>query len=799
MSIKKEIFVTRKSFDTCIDITYGTDIFPIELRIADYVLPGSSIAVAYAIKQDKSGELKKSVCEISDNTIILNPKPGFFDLGKNMLQIRITASGKELYTYKGEVMCYGNIVSDDAKEVEDNPTLMEQILSTVGEIKEEVGTKQPLGSYVTTDDFDQEKSILNKSINDKVALEKEERIAAINAEEAERKREIAVERARIDAIAALPEGANSSDFALEDIKVKFNGETADTPGNAVREQVLYLDKKIDDETSRLSEDIVNLGENVCVVKPVENDGYLDFNGYIKKENFRYRYTDPIDIKKGETIRVTGYAIAENVSVIADYNNGEYSMPYVISDYTGIKTYEWVAVKDTQICVCYNKEHYNFVTITNKITNDLKHLELMPNGIEVGNLDFSFKGYIYKKGDMQENEYFLCTDFVPICKGVALRGTLKGNGGNLALYYFYDGDKKPLYGYVGTPIDGVYDYEEIVEKITDDNIKYVRCSCRVSEKGICNAYLTFSQKDYTDVSIKDLKQQLSEQDFYVGYGVDDGKNYFTSLVDCLWVVSKTDGKKVVHIANGTYDVLEELGGMNYVNSKNTTDNKWAEVQPVVNDCKIVGYGNVILTFNLDDSVLHENYWLFSCLNVRGNIELENIEIHSSNCRYAIHDESNSGFPNSKHIYKNVRAYQNVSVGSKGGQAIGCGFSVNAKVYINNCHFENGRNAEVWSCHANNGCSIVFDNTIFKNADGTHSVRISQNGRANLNARISNCYIDRGLSIRNEWADVSIEDTTKIELINTKIDNLINGYETIKEPVVSYNTIDGTITTLLDVTN
>ena len=94
------------------------------------------------------------------------------------------------------------------------------------------------------------------------------------------KREIAVERARIDAIAALPQGATSSDFALEDIKVKFNGETADTPGNAVREQVLYLDKKIDDETSRLSEENAELKGDIINLKPIvlfNNENWTNIN------------------------------------------------------------------------------------------------------------------------------------------------------------------------------------------------------------------------------------------------------------------------------------------------------------------------------------------------------------------------------------------------------------------------------------------------------------------------------------------------------------------------------------------
>lgn len=62
---------------------------------------------------------------------------------------------------------------------------------------------------------------------------------------------LAVERARIDAFTALPEGSTSGDAALEDIKIKADGTTADTAGNAVREQINTLDSKIDEEVTAL--------------------------------------------------------------------------------------------------------------------------------------------------------------------------------------------------------------------------------------------------------------------------------------------------------------------------------------------------------------------------------------------------------------------------------------------------------------------------------------------------------------------------------------------------------------------
>ena len=357
--------------------------------------------------------------------------------------------------------------------------------------------------------------------------------------------------------------------------------------------------------------------------------------------------------------------------------------------------------------------------------------------------------------------------------------------------------KYIKGYRGTPIDETYDYEDYVIDDIPDNAKYVRFS---TDKSADETFVTieWNAVRYTDYKVTKLSESLDvAKEFYVGYGRDDGETYFSSLVDCLWKISETDGKKILYVNDGTYDVLEELGGMDYILSKNTTDNTPYEVHPFVTDTTIIGIGHVVLNFLLDDGTPHENYWLFSCLGVKGNFSLENIEIHSKNCRYCIHDESGGDYPNTERNYKNVRCYQNEN-GGVGGQAIGCGFSARTRVHYENCYLESG-GAESWSCHANDGCSFIFNNTIFKNTSNRHSLRISQNGQCDLYASISNCFITNGLSVRNEWNDENIKGNTKIDLINTKVPKIVNGYTVINEKITSYNTVDGTENIILDITN
>lgn len=85
-----------------------------------------------------------------------------------------------------------------------------------------------------------------------IATEKRERVeaderaaAAIASEAAERAREIAVERARMDGFVKLKDGSTTGDAELQDVRVGVNGETYDSAGAAVRGQFNIEKRRID--------------------------------------------------------------------------------------------------------------------------------------------------------------------------------------------------------------------------------------------------------------------------------------------------------------------------------------------------------------------------------------------------------------------------------------------------------------------------------------------------------------------------------------------------------------------------
>lgn len=165
--------VTRKGLDACIDVTYGTDLIPIELRVVDFTVPQNAVVVAYAASQDSKP--RKIICDISDNIISFEPTPGFFEVGVNIMQIRVTASEKELFSYSFRVMCHDNIASDDAEEVEDNPSLVEQLMSELNETKKEIADEKSQRQS----EIDVERKRIDNIIVDKTSGLKEYKITEL--------------------------------------------------------------------------------------------------------------------------------------------------------------------------------------------------------------------------------------------------------------------------------------------------------------------------------------------------------------------------------------------------------------------------------------------------------------------------------------------------------------------------------------------------------------------------------------------------------------------------------------------
>lgn len=171
MAIRRNISVLNPGIIADINIVYGSDLIPIEFYITDYVLPDNAIAILYCETSDK--QLLKDVGIITNNVISFSPENGFFTVGKNNLQIRIVADEKSLYTFEMSVNCKPKIATDDAQEVESQPTLVEQLLTEVGKVNgelanqktdiEEVQDGENIPDFVSYDDEGSHETIMGVS------------------------------------------------------------------------------------------------------------------------------------------------------------------------------------------------------------------------------------------------------------------------------------------------------------------------------------------------------------------------------------------------------------------------------------------------------------------------------------------------------------------------------------------------------------------------------------------------------------------------------------------------------------
>lgn len=301
-TIKRRVFVLRDTIKDAIDYSLGTDMVPIEYHIMDFNIPATAAAVVYVLKSD--GKLDKILADVLDNVISFRPEKGFFAEGLNAIQIRIVDDNKALVSFTETVRAGKNIKFDDDTEAQQK-TLIEQLLTKIGEFNVDVKN-----------------------------------------ERAERKKEIDVERQRINNLTKLQEGSTTGDAELADIRVGVDGKTYSNAGEAVRGQIgeLKSDKVSKaDIPHNVSKQLLEMVEKT----KVDNTWNEDYGNYFDKGNgnlieydqmcmcsLQVNEGDIYDIKSRAMYRMSLWSMHDSEgNVVKWWNDGNMSLPvqYVVDN------------------------------------------------------------------------------------------------------------------------------------------------------------------------------------------------------------------------------------------------------------------------------------------------------------------------------------------------------------------------------------------------------------------------------------------------------------------------------------
>lgn len=573
----------------------------------------------------------------------------------------------------------------DGTSEDPTPTVYEQLLSNYNSVDQKI----------------------TKEINDRkdaIANEKSERDSAIsksiNTEKSERKAEIDVERKRIDNITKLPSGSTSGDAELLDIRVKADGTTATSAGNAVREQV-----------SELKGDLISIANGKYVNVFDENsliNGYV-VRGVVDGESSGWKHTPkiPVELFDGVFVALT------NGSDLPCANMYDKEGNFIDSVTSGND---------------YHRLPYNF----DVINKDVGYIDY---NVFPSNVMSYEKQYVYiQKGRYLTEDISRLFDYVVSNTDILLLEN------NVEYYGLVDMDNYPRMKIIGVGESAVPYVSNSPKRFTNGFTVISLGNSSKSESGmiqIAVEYLTGKIASRINVNPWS-KWCYQDSEYTVGANGD-----FSTLKDCCeFIINNKMYGCTIHVKPGTYDLVEEYG-ISYLDNIVQTQNKGIGLH-VGNNTHFIFAEGAKVVFNYTGT--NENCSKhFSPFNIIGSVILENANIEASNCRYCVHED----LPTSADIIPNdsVIKYINCDMVNNGGAiayeapaCIGAGVNKNTLSIIAGGSYKSSWNYDI-SYHNYNGKNP--SKIVMKNVWMNKGLNLSPFSTSNVNVEVSNCRMSKDI--------------------------------------------------------
>lgn len=241
-----------------------------------------------------------------------------------------------------------------------------------------------------------------------------------------------------------------------------------------------------------------------------------------------------------------------------------------------------------------------------------------------------------------------------------------------------------------------------------------------------------------------------------YTVGAGET-FDSLVKLLIGLTFDVDPKIINIMAGTYDIYNEYKACitaGYLTNPVDTSQYFYPYNALVTDKTILqGHGDVTLLFMPEDAdvtVTQMDTW--APLTVYGGVTIRNINIEGQNCRYLIHDDDHTDYPNTEHVYENVNLimHHTTKTASSNFYAVtGFGFTPGGTYIFNNCKWyrDGAANRGIFYGHnttdgasANIVCNNCIFNSEFTNTNAFRLQTLSHGSAKRVLVRIASSFIN-----------------------------------------------------------